>query len=267
MYGKIFESIYDGSLYGQWEAIVTMQQLIVLADADGVIDMTPPTIAGKTSIPLEILEKGLKTLSEPDPYSRSPGSDGVRIQLLDEQRPWGWFLVNHEKYQKLRTAEDRRVYMRKYMRDRRKEESVNNSVNPCKQTLAPLANKDKDKDKDKDKPTTAPAVPKEPPEFAEFRKAFPKRAGAQPWPRALRVIRARLKEGTSWAEILAGTERYADFCDATAKTGTEYVLQAATFCGPEKHFLEPWEPPATKSELRQDKNIDAAHEWLEASSG
>ena len=156
--------------------------------------------------------------------------------------------------------------MRGYMRKRRKEESVNNSVNSCKQSLAPLANKDKDKDKykDKDKPTTAPAVPAE---FADFRKAFPKRSGAQPWSRALTVIRARLKDGSSWSEILAGTERYAKFCDATTKTGTEYVMQAATFCGPEKHFLEPWEPPATKSELRQDKNIDAAHEWLEASSG
>ena len=82
VYGKIFESIYDGSLYGHWEAIVTMQQLIVLADADGVIDMTPRAIAGKTSIPLEILEKGLKILSESDPYSRSPESNGVRIQLL-----------------------------------------------------------------------------------------------------------------------------------------------------------------------------------------
>jgi len=98
VYGKIFESIYDGSLYGQWEAIVTMQQLIVLADADGIIDMTPPAIAGKTSIPLDILEKGLKILSQPDPYSRSPGSNGARIELLDEQRPWGWFLVNHIKY-------------------------------------------------------------------------------------------------------------------------------------------------------------------------
>ncbi len=144
MYGKFFESIYDGSLYGQWEAIVTMQQLIVLADADGVIDMTPPAIAGKTSIPLEILEKGLKILSEPDPYSRSPGSNGARIQLLDEQRPWGWFLVNHKKYRDLRTAEDRRAYMRVYMRKHRKEESVNKSVNSCKQSLAQLANKDKE---------------------------------------------------------------------------------------------------------------------------
>ena len=155
--------------------------------------------------------------------------------------------------------------MRGYMRKRRKEDAVNNSVNSCKQTLAPLANKDKDKDKDK--PTTAPTVPAEFAEFAEFKETYPQRSGSQRWPRALKAVGARLKDGSSWSEILAGAERYANFCDATAKTGTEYVLQAATFCGPEKHFLEPWEPPATKSELRQDKNIDAAHEWLEASSG
>ena len=264
MYGKIFESIYDGSLYGHWEAIVTMQQRIVLTDADGVIDMTPPAIAGKTSIPLEILEKGLKILSEPDPYSRSHGCDGVRIQLLDEQRPWGWFLVNHKKYQDLRTAEDRRKYMRGYMRNRRKEESVDNSVNNGKQSLAQLANKDKNKDKDKDKSTTAPAVPAE---FAEFKEAYPKRSGSQPWTKALKAIRARLREGDQWDAILAGAKRYANYCESVSRTGTEYVLQAATFCGPDKHYLELWQPPPTKSELRQDKNIDAAESWLEASSG
>jgi len=264
MYGKIFESIYGGSLYGQWEAIVTMQQLIVLADADGVIDMSVPAIVGKTSIPLEIIEKGLNILAEPDPHSRTPGSDGVRIQLLDEHRDWGWFLVNHEKYKNLRTAEDRREYMKEYMRKRRAETAANNSVDSCKQSLAQLANKDKDKDKDKDKSTTAPAVPEE---FAEFKKAYPQRSGAQPWSRALKTIRARLKEGTQWDDILAGTKRYADYCDSTNTTGTQFVKQAATFCGPEKHFLEPWDPPPTKSELLQDKNIDAAHEWLGEANG
>ncbi len=271
MYGKVFESIYDGSLYGQWEAIVTMQQLIVLADADGVIDMTPPAIAGRTSIPLEILEKGLKILSQPDPYSRSPGSDGVRIQLLDEQRPWGWFLVNHKKYQDLRTAEDRRKYMKKYMRDRRKGESVNNSVNSCKQSLAQLANKDVYVYEDEDESTTAPTAPKEPPEFAEFKKAYPERSGAQPWTRALKAIRARLNEGDqkgdTWDAILAGARRYADYCDSVDRTGTEYVLQAATFCGPEKHYLELWKPPATKSERLQDKNIAAGQAYLDSANG
>lgn len=149
MYGKVFESMYSGSLYGQWEAIVTMQQLIVLADADGVIDMTPPAITGKTSIPLEIIEKGIKILSAPDPYTRTPGSDGVRIQLLDPQRSWGWFLVNHEKYKMLRTSSDRREYMREYMAKRRSED-VNHDVNTCKHLLTQLANKEEETDKDKD---------------------------------------------------------------------------------------------------------------------
>ncbi len=155
--------------------------------------------------------------------------------------------------------------MRKYMRGRRKEESVNNSVNSGKQSLAQLANKDKDKDKDKDKSTTAPAVPAE---FEEFKKAFPLRSGAQPWTKALRTIRARLKEGAQWSDFLEGAHRYAAYCAATDRISTEYVMQAATFCGPDKHFLELWQPPATKSERLQDQNIDAAHEWLgEASNG
>jgi hypothetical protein len=49
MYGKIFESIYDGSLYGDWKAIAVLQQLIVLADEHGVVDMTPQAISGRSS--------------------------------------------------------------------------------------------------------------------------------------------------------------------------------------------------------------------------
>ncbi len=112
---------------------------------------------------------------------------------------------------------------------------------------------------------TAPGVPAE---FEAFKKAFPKRAGAQPWAKALRIIRARLKEGAQWSDFLEGAHRYAAYLAATDKISTEYVMQAATFCGPDKHYLEPWQPPATKSERLQDKNIDAGRDFLqEASSG
>ena len=265
MYGKIFESIFDGSLYGHWEAIITMQQLIVLADADGIVDMTPQAIAGKTSIPLEILEKGLSFLSEPDPHSRSPEADGVRIQLLDDQRSWGWFLVNHEKYKNLRTAEDRRKYMRNYMRDRRASDPVNSG----KQSLGQLANKNKDKDKDKDKDENKDIPTKsltDPDEFIEFKSVYPSRPGGHRWSRALKAILARLKEESQWSDILDGAKRYASYCDATAKTGGEYVMQAATFCGPDKQYLDLWQPPATKSESQQGQNIDAGLEFLGASN-
>lgn len=110
-------------------------------------------------------------------------------------------------------------------------------------------------------------APKEPPEFAEFKEAYPERSGAQPWPKALRTIRARLKEGAQWSDFLEGAHRYGAFCAATERIGTEFVLQAATFCGSDKHYLELWQPPATKSERLQDKNIAAGQAYLDSANG
>lgn len=153
MYGKIFESMYEGTLYGQWEALVTMQQLIVLADKEGFVDMTPPALSARTSIPLKIIEKGLEILSKPDPYSRTAGDDGVRIKLIDNHRPWGWYIVNYAKYRDMASQEDRREYMREYMRERRAAEKEGQPVNTCKQSvnngkseLAVLAHTDVDAD-------------------------------------------------------------------------------------------------------------------------
>lgn len=114
MYGKIFDSMYDGTLYGHWKAIVTLQQMLVLCDPNGVIDMTPGALSGKTSIPLDIILEGIKVLSEPDPYSRTPGEEGRRIILIDPaNRPWGWIIVNHAKYRDLQSRADKNEADRK----------------------------------------------------------------------------------------------------------------------------------------------------------
>jgi phage replication O-like protein O len=73
--------------------------------------------------------------------------------------------------------------------------------------------------------------------------AYPKRAGGNPKARALKAWQARLAAGVDPADMLAGVERYAAFCEATDKNGTEYVKQAATFFGPDEAFLESWQPP------------------------
>ena len=137
MYGKVFETIYDGTLYGHWEAIVTMQQLIVLASPDGVVDMTPQAIAARTSIPFEIIEKGLKFLAEPDPYSRTPGDDGKRIILLEDHRPWGWRLVNHGKYQRLRDMNQKRTADRDRIARKRAKSHVESGMSPSSRKLSP----------------------------------------------------------------------------------------------------------------------------------
>lgn len=106
---------------------------------------------------------------------------------------------------------------------------------------------------------TAAARPVEP-EFAEFRAIYPERNGNQPWNRAKRATTARLMDGHTWEEILGGTRRYAEWCKATGKLNTETVMQAATFCGPDKPFLKPWTLPATRADVRMVSNIDAAAE-------
>jgi hypothetical protein len=104
-------------------------------------------------------------------------------------------------------------------------------------------------DMPKGAPSKAVSVPRrsktdEPTWFQAIRTAYPKRAGDQGWQRALSACLARAKEGHTFDEMMSGARRYAAFVQATGKEGTEYVKQAATFFGPGKPFLLPWDPPA-----------------------
>ncbi len=117
MYGKIFRSIYDGTLGDNWKALITFEQMIVLCDPDGVIDMTPEAISRTTGIPIEHIKDGIKILESPDPNSRTPGDDGRRIIRLDGHREWGWYIVNHKKYKEKTDIEK----IRKQNRDRQRK--------------------------------------------------------------------------------------------------------------------------------------------------
>jgi len=128
MYGKIFDSIYDGTLRANWMALVTFQQLIILGGPEGIVDMTPHAIHGRTGIPLEIIEEGLKHLAEPDPLSRSIEEDGRRVVLLDPARPWGWRLVNHAYYRDLLSRDDKREKDRRRIAEKREKENNKKSV-------------------------------------------------------------------------------------------------------------------------------------------
>jgi len=112
-------------------------------------------------------------------------------------------------------------------------------------------------------PEGAHAPRETPTEFLDFKLAYPNRLGDQGWRSALRCWNARIAEGHSPAEMVAGAKRYAAHIDAIDRTGTEYVKQAKTFLGPDRHFLEPWPLPASKAERQQDRNVSASVAWLE----
>ena len=119
MYGKIFESIYDGTLYKNWEARVVFQDMIILASPEGILDKTPESLAGTTGIPLPTILKAIEFLEAPDPQSRTPDNEGRRIVRISEDRSWGWMIVNHEKYRNMRDLEERREQNREAQQRRR----------------------------------------------------------------------------------------------------------------------------------------------------
>jgi hypothetical protein len=121
MFVKIFPQMYEGTLAarGPWEALVTFQNLLVLADPVGIVDMTHEAISRRTTIPLEIIRTGIEALEQPDPDSRSPEEDGRRIVRLSDTRSWGWQIVNYLHYRAIRDEEDRRKYQREWAREAR----------------------------------------------------------------------------------------------------------------------------------------------------
>jgi len=80
--------------------------------------------------------------------------------------------------------------------------------------------------------------------FLQAITEYTKRQGSNPIPDAWKAWSARLKEGEDHAVILDGVRRYAAWARATGKEHTEYVMQAKTFFGPSKRYMEAWDVPS-----------------------
>lgn len=82
------------------------------------------------------------------------------------------------------------------------------------------------------------------PEFETAWESYPKRAGGNSKAGAFKAWKARLKDGVKPDDMLAGVKRYAAYARATGSVGTQFVKQAATFFGPDRHFKESWQSPS-----------------------
>lgn len=119
LFGKVFQQIYDSTVAADWETMVVWMQFIILADEDGVVDSPPFAISRRTGLPLDMIEKAIKELEQPDPLSRSSDDSGARLVRLDEHRDWGWKLPTYPEYSKRITAEQKRQYNRERQREKR----------------------------------------------------------------------------------------------------------------------------------------------------
>lgn len=102
--------------------------LLVLADSDGVVDMTPEAISRRSNVPIDQVNKYILELQQPDPLSRSKMEEGKRIVSIDPLRGWGWKIVNYHHYRKIRDEEARRSYFRDAKRKQRKKSVVKDTL-------------------------------------------------------------------------------------------------------------------------------------------
>ena len=141
--------MYDGTLAEDWRALITFQQMVILCDADGMIDMTPAAISRRTGIPIEHIKAGIEILENPDPYSRTEDESGCRISRIDAHRPWGWIVINHNKYKALQDAETVRLQTRERVRRHREEKRLVTEGNDQKRHTDTDTDTDKKKDSSK----------------------------------------------------------------------------------------------------------------------
>ena len=146
MYGRAFESTFTGSMVGSGANVFSVWFYVCshMRAKDYTVELNPVILAALIGkITAEDATAAIDFLCRPDANSRSKEEDGRR---LVKEGAFLYRVVNGEKYKKMRDEDERRDYMRTYMREVRAEEKakVNNAnksqqlidVNKCEPLLA-----------------------------------------------------------------------------------------------------------------------------------
>jgi len=83
-----------------------------------------------------------------------------------------------------------------------------------------------------------PKAPKNSEAFERCMVVYPKRSGGNPRKAAEKAFNARLAAGDSADDLYLATVNYHKDADEKGKTGTQYVMRASTFYGPNEEWRE-----------------------------
>jgi hypothetical protein len=117
VYGKIFASLFEGSMYGAGcDVFAVWAYVIANADAKGFIEINPLKLANTLGADKQRVELALEYLCQPDPSSRNPDDEGRR---LVREGAFMYRVVSHHHYRDMRNMDAKREYDRSYRRERR----------------------------------------------------------------------------------------------------------------------------------------------------
>lgn len=118
MYGKWFATVYEGSMVGSG-ALVFAVWGYCCGKADPVshiVSLNPTLLATIIGEKPDDVARAIDKLCAPDPDSRCTDHDGRRLLHCGG---FDYFVVTHAQYRAISSEEQRREYMRGYMRKRR----------------------------------------------------------------------------------------------------------------------------------------------------
>lgn len=120
-YTKLFNSILDSTIWGESDGTrLVWVTLLAMSDKNGEVQSSVPGLAHRARVSLEDAEAALECLQSPDAYSRTPEHSGRRIAPIDG----GWVLLNHAKYRRLLSTEERREYKAQKQKEYRSKKST-----------------------------------------------------------------------------------------------------------------------------------------------
>ena len=135
MYAKLFSRIAQSSLME--EKVTTryvFMMMLALSDKHGDVIGTDVAIARMMNVTRGEFEVAIAPLLAPDTDSNSQAEQGRRLIPSDNGR--GYKVVNYGCYRDMKSDEEKRDYMRNYMRERRAaEKETVNPVKNCKTLL------------------------------------------------------------------------------------------------------------------------------------
>lgn len=130
MYGRIFETLYKGSMVGAGSATFAVWCYVIANmradDTVGAqVDLNPALIGFILGEKEEVVEWVIERLCAPDPKSTNKAEEGRRLIKLGQ---YSYRVVSGADYMSIRNEEDRREYFRVKKQEQRAREAALTSV-------------------------------------------------------------------------------------------------------------------------------------------
>jgi hypothetical protein len=117
VYGKIFERMFTGTMYGSGPVVFAVWAYVIACSRPpGVVSLNPKLLAATIGCSTEEIKDAIDFLMRPDAESATTDEDGrrlVHVAGLD------YHVVSWQKYRDMRDEEERREYQRQWIADKR----------------------------------------------------------------------------------------------------------------------------------------------------